>query len=130
MISVYNLTGQQKLSRYLLCAINGGIMTLPRILLIPRLFTSSKFLYLIIISEKATTTWKIWGIYSGVLKIQVFCDFDAASLGEYFLPLWKFVMLSSFEMSEITRRARWHRIPDCFWQSNCSLHTHTERKRM
>lgn len=83
MISVYNLTtGQQKLNRYLLCAINGGIMTLPRILPIPRLFTSSKFLYLLIISEKGTTVWEIWGFHNDVVKIQVFCDFDAASLGE------------------------------------------------
>jgi len=83
MISVYNLTtGQQKLHRYLLCAINGGIMTLPRILPIPRLFTSSKYLYLLIIPEKGTRAWEIWGFYNGVVKIQAFCDFDAASLGE------------------------------------------------
>jgi len=57
-------------------------MTLPRILPIPRLFTSSKYLYLLIIPEKGTRAWEIWGFYNGVVKIQAFCDFDAASLGE------------------------------------------------
>jgi len=57
-------------------------MTLHKILAIPRLFTSSKFLYLLIISEKGTAAWEIWGFHNGVVKIQVFFNFDAASLGE------------------------------------------------